>query len=97
VLNLYPLANAGADLERSNTFVASPLSRDTIDQGLVKLDYDLGVEDTLSGHYAIFDQDRFNAYDSALSFTALPRFGTFGLRRGQSVGVTWLRVPQTGL
>ena len=95
VLNLYPLANAGADLQGSNTYVASPLSHDTIDQGLVKLDHHLGVKDTLSGHYAIFDQDRFNAYDSALSFTALPGFGTFGLRRGQSVGITWLRVPQS--
>jgi hypothetical protein len=95
VLNLYPLANAGTDLQRSNTYIASPLSHDTIDQGLVKLDHHLGVRDTLSGRYAIFDQDRFNAYDSALSFTALPEFGTFGLRRGQSVGVTWLRVAES--
>jgi hypothetical protein len=62
---------------------------------MVKLDHHLGLKDTLSGHYAIFDQDRFNAYDSALSFTALPGFGTFGPRRGQSIGVTWLRVPQS--
>jgi hypothetical protein len=94
VLNLYPPANAGSDLLASNTFVASPLSRDAIDQGLIKLDHHIGERDTLSGHYAIFDQDRFNAYDSSLSLTALPGFGTFAPKRGQSVGVTWLHVPQ---
>jgi hypothetical protein len=92
ILNLYPAANVGADLVSSNTFVSSPVIRNTENLGLVKVDHHAGPNDTLSVHWAIFDQDQFNPFDPVNAFTNLPGYGSYTLNDGQNGGVSWTHV-----
>jgi len=92
ILNLYPAANVGTNLIQSNTFVSSPAIRNSENLGLVKVDHHAGPNDTLSAHYAIFDQDRFNPFDPVNSFTNLPGYGSFTLNDGQNAGLGWTHV-----
>ncbi len=92
VFNLYPAANAGADLYTSTEFVASPVIRNTVDMPLIKLDHQAGPNDFFSGHYSLFNENRFNPYDPVNSFTNLPGYGSFTLNRGQNTGVSWTHI-----
>jgi len=92
VLNLYPAANVGTDLANSNTFVASPVIRNTVHQFTGKFDYQGWTTNTLSGHYALFDENRFNPYDPLAAFTNLPGYGSFTKNRGQNVGLDWTHI-----
>ena len=87
--NLLPPANVGSDLTASHDFVASPVIRDTSNLPLVKLDYRIGPQDTVSGHYALYDDQRFNPYDPLMPPTNLPGYGSNWSNRGQIVGVAW--------
>ena len=89
ILNLYPAANVGSDLIASNTFVASPSIRSTLNQLLFKVDHHAGNNDTIAGHYALSDQDRFSPYDLTQAYTNLPGYGTFSQNRGHNVRFTW--------
>jgi hypothetical protein len=90
VLGLYPAANAG-DPDVSNLYVAAPVLRNIVHQGLVKLDHRFSDRDSFAGHYTIFDQDRFNPYDPFFAFTSLPGFGSSNQNRGQSAAGAWIR------
>ena len=91
-LNLYPAANVGADLQTSNTYVASPVLRNTINQFLVKVNHSITSNDLLSGVYSLFDEDRFNPYDPFFAFTNLPGYGSYSRNRGQTAGLAWTHV-----
>lgn len=91
-LNLYPAANVGPDLTGSNTFVAAPVIRNTEYQVMGKLDYQAGAKNTVSGHYALFNENLFNPYDPVSFFTNLPGYGSFDLNRGQNVGLNWTHI-----
>ncbi len=90
-LGLYPAANAGADLSRSNTFVSSPLLHNHEDQGVVRVDHQLTTRDTLTGHYALFREDDFEPFNQKFLFTNLPGFGNTYVLRSQSAGAAWQR------
>ena len=90
-LALYPAANVGASLNRSNTFVASPVIRNSVDQPSVKLDHNLSAADTLSGHYLLYNDERFDLYALLLPFTNLPGYGAITNARGQNAGIAWTR------
>ena len=92
VFNLLPAANVGADLTNSNTFVASPVIRNGVNLLLIKLDRQAGTNNTISGHYSLFNENRFNPYDPVNSFTSLPGYGSFTINRGQNVGLSWTHV-----
>jgi hypothetical protein len=92
ILNLYPAANVGADLANSNTFVSAPVIRNTENLGLVKVDHHAGPNDTLSAHWAIFDEDRFNPFDPVNAFTNLPGYGSYTLNDGQNGGLGWTHI-----
>src|SRR6202167_3439718 len=92
ILNLYPAANVGSDLSNSNTFVSAPVIRNTENLGLVKVDHHAGPNDTLSAHWAIFDEDRFNPFDPVNAFTNLPGYGSYTLNDGQNGGLSWTHV-----
>src|ERR1022692_296996 len=92
ILNLYPAANVGSDLANSNTFVSTPVIRNTENLGLVKVDHHAGPDDTLSAHWAIFDENRFNPFDPVYSFTNLPGYGSYTLNDGQNGGLSWTHV-----
>ena len=92
VFNLLPAANVGPDLRISDSFLASPVIRDTSYLPTVKLETRLGSTGMLSGYYALYNDDRFNPYEPLLPFTNLPGYGSFWANRGQSIGVTWTRV-----
>jgi hypothetical protein len=92
ILNLYPAANVGSDPANSNTFVSAPVIRNTENMGLIKVDHHAGPNDTLSAHWAIFDQNRFNPFDPVYSFTNLPGYGSFTLNDGQNGGLSWTHV-----
>jgi hypothetical protein len=92
ILNLYPAANVGADLASSNTFVSAPVIRNTENLGLVKVDHHAGPNETLSAHWAIFDEDRFNPFDPVNAFTNLPGYGSYTLNDGQNGGLSWTHV-----
>jgi hypothetical protein len=66
VFNLLPAANVGTNQAISNRFVSSPVIRDTTHYGVAKLDWVLRRTGTLSGHYSVFDDDRFNPFDPTL-------------------------------
>jgi len=92
VLNLLPAANVGPDLDGSNTFVWSAVIRHSVNQALGKLDYRAGVNDAFSGHYALFNESRFNPFDPNFPFTNLPGFGVFTRNRGQSARLGWTHI-----
>ncbi|MGD0364784.1 MAG: carboxypeptidase-like regulatory domain-containing protein, partial [Bryobacteraceae bacterium] len=92
ILNLYPAANVGPGLANSNTFVSSPVIRNSENLGTVKVDHHVGPDDTLSAHWSIFDQDRFNPFDPVNAFTNLPGYGSYTLNDGQNGGLSWTHV-----
>jgi hypothetical protein len=92
ILNLYPAANVGSNLANSNTYVSAPVIRNTENLGLIKVDHHAGPDDTLSAHWAIFDQDQFNPFDPVNAFTNLPGYGSFTLNDGQNGGLSWTHV-----
>jgi hypothetical protein len=92
VFDLLPAANVGSDLAASNTFTSSPVIRNSVNMPLVKVDHHAGSKDSLSGHYAFFDENRFNPFDPVNAFTNLPGYGSFTLNRGQNAGVSWTHI-----
>jgi len=92
VFDLYPAANVGPNLSTSNRFVATPLIRNSVNQGLVKLDHHISESDTVSGHYGITDEDRFLPYELANPYTNLPGFGTIKPVQGQNAGLDWVHI-----
>ena len=87
-----PAANVGADLAASNTFVSSPVIRNSENLSLFKVDHHAGPRDTLTAHYARFGEDRFNPFDPVNSFTNLPGYGSYTLNNGQNAGLGWTHV-----
>jgi hypothetical protein len=92
-LNLIPAANVAVpDLFDSNTYVSSPVIQDTNDLLTIKLDRQTGSNNTFSGHYSLFNENRFNPFDPVNAFTALPGYGSSTVNRGQNAGFTWTHV-----
>jgi hypothetical protein len=92
LLNFIPLANVGANLATSNTLLATPTLRDDIDEASIKLDHVINARNSLSGHYAVTRENRFNPFDLLFPFTSLPGFGSRTSNQSQSVRLTWTRV-----
>ncbi len=92
ILNLYPAANAGGDLANSTTYISAPVIQNAEHLGLAKLDHHFERDDTLSLHYAVFDENRFNPFDPVNSFTNLPGYGSNTLNTGQTAGLNWTHV-----
>ncbi len=90
-LALYPAANVGANLALSNTYVAFPVLRDTVDSFTLKLDHNLKGADRISFNYAFYNDDRFDPYSTLLAFTNLPGYGAITDARGQIGGLNWTR------
>ncbi len=97
VFRLYPAANVGADLTTSNTFLSAPIIRDSVNLVTVKLDQQAGRNDTISLHYSLADQSRFNPFDPVNSFTLLPGYGSFSLNHGQNAGLDWIHVFRSSI
>ncbi len=92
-LNLIPAANVALpDLADSNTYVSSPVIQDTVDLLTLKLDRQTGSNNTFSGHYSLFNENRFNPFDPVNAFTSLPDYGSSTINRGQNAGFTWTHV-----
>jgi hypothetical protein len=89
ILNLYPAANVGNKLATSNSYVAAPTLRNTINQGLINLNHVFSSTDLLSGHYAVYSEDRLNPYDPFFAFTNLPGYGSYYEARGQNAAINW--------
>ncbi|MGO9124485.1 MAG: TonB-dependent receptor domain-containing protein [Terriglobales bacterium] len=92
VFNLYPAGNVGADLAASNTFLSSPVIRNTENLISVKLDEHPSSVDTVSLHYSLAEESLFSPFDPVNAFTALPGYGSFTLNHGQNAGIEWTRV-----
>ncbi|MFN7997340.1 MAG: carboxypeptidase regulatory-like domain-containing protein [Bryobacteraceae bacterium] len=92
IFNLYPAANAGADLANSNTFVSSPVIRNSENLALVKIDHHAGTNNSWSAHYARFGENRFNPFDPLNAFTSLPGYGSYTLNNGLNAGLSWNHV-----
>ena len=93
ILARYPLANLKSADPSSRTFVASPLSHESTDQAVAKLDYRLGNSATLSGHYALYDQRRIEPFEISLTFSSLPGFSTVAPRRAQHAAIGLTQTP----
>ena len=92
-LSLIPAANVAVpDLGDSNTYVSSPVIQNSVNLLSIKLDRQAGSNNTFSGHYSLFGENRFNPFDPVNSFTALPGYGSYTINRGQNVGFTWTHV-----
>jgi hypothetical protein len=92
VLNLIPAANVGPDLATSTFYVSSPAIRNSVNLLTLKLDRQTGSNNTFSGHYSLFSENRFNPFDPVNAFTSLPGYGSDTINRGQNVGFTWTHV-----
>jgi len=92
VFNLLPAANVGADLANSNTFVSSPVIRNAENLAVIKVDHHVSPADSISTHYALFDENRFNPFDPVNAFTSLPGYGSYTLNNGQNAGLSWTHV-----
>lgn len=92
VLKLLPAANAGDPLT-STKYVAAPVLRSTEQMLTIRLDENVSDADHLSGHYALYDDNRFNPFDPGVpSFSNLPGYGSPELTRGHNLGITWTHV-----
>ena len=92
-LGLIPAANvATPDLTDSNTYVASPVIQDSVNLLTLKLDRQTGSNNTFSGHYSMFNENRFNPYDPVNAFTSLPGYGSTTVNRARNAGFTWTHV-----
>jgi len=76
----------------STTYVSSPVIQDTNDLLTIKLDRQTGSNNTFSGHYSLFNENRFNPFDPVNAFTDLPGYGSSTINRGQNAGFTWTHV-----
>ena len=92
VFHLYPAANVGSDLANSNTFVSSPVIHNSENLISAKVDEHASAADTVSLHYSLVDENRFNPFDPVNAFTSLPGYGSFTLNHGQNAGLEWTRV-----
>jgi hypothetical protein len=92
IFNLYPAANVGLDLVDSNTFVASPVIRNSENLTTGKVDHHATGGDVISAHFTRFDENRFNPFDPVNSFTTLPGYGSYTLNDGQNAGLGWTHV-----
>jgi Carboxypeptidase regulatory-like domain/TonB dependent receptor/TonB-dependent Receptor Plug Domain len=86
VFNLLPLANIG---NNANGFVSSPAIRNQVGQVISKVDHRFNDNNTLSGEYALFNENRFNPFDPLASFTNIPGNGSFTINRGQIVRIEY--------
>jgi outer membrane receptor protein involved in Fe transport len=92
VLDLLPAANVG-DPITSTRYIAAPLLTETEQMPTIRLDHHISSVDNLSGHYAVFDQNRFNPFDPGVpSFSNLPGYGSPEDTLGQNVGIGWIHV-----
>jgi hypothetical protein len=91
-LNLIPAANVGPDLANSTTYVSAPVIQNTVDLLTLKVDRQTGSNNTFSGHYSLFNENRFNPFDPVNAFTSLPGYGSYTINRGQNAGFTWTHV-----
>ncbi len=97
VLDRLPAANVGDPLF-STRYIAAPLLTETEQMPAVRLDHHFSPIDNLSGHYALFDQHRFNPFDPGIpSFSNLPGYGSPEDTLGQNIGMAWIHVfgPET--
>jgi Carboxypeptidase regulatory-like domain/TonB dependent receptor/TonB-dependent Receptor Plug Domain len=86
VFNLLPVANIG---NNANGFVSSPAIRNQVGQVIGKVDHRFNDNNTLSGEYALFNENRFNPFDPLASFTNIPGNGSFTKNRGQIVRIEY--------
>jgi hypothetical protein len=92
VFNLYPAANVGSDLLNSNLFASSPVIRNSENLISAKIDEHATKGDTITLHYSLVDENRFNPFDPVNAFTSLPGYGSYTLNHGQSAGLVWTHV-----
>jgi len=92
VFKLYPAANVGSDLANSNTFVSSPVIRNTENLVSAKVDEHASPADTVSLHYSLAEKSLFSPFDPVNAFSSLPGYGSFTLNHGQNAGIEWTRV-----
>ena len=97
ILNLYPAANVGSDLQTSNLFAASPVIHNQEQEFVIKVDHHFSDKDTLSGHYALSFGDLLSPYDLLSPFTNLPGYGTTVITHGQNGGGSWTHIFNAGL
>jgi hypothetical protein len=62
---------------------------------IVKLDYRMGEKTALSGHYALYDQQRTDPYEPTTSYSTLPGFATLAPRRSQHASIRLTQTPGT--
>jgi len=91
VRNLYPAANVG-DPASSNTFLSTPVIRQSENYYSAKLDHHFSSVDSVSAHYSLVDNNVFSPFDPVNAFTALPGYGSYTLGHGQNAGLAWTRV-----
>jgi hypothetical protein len=92
ILNLYPAANVGANLQTSNVLVSAPTSIQTTPYGVAKIDRRLGQNDNLSGHYVASWYGTDNGFDPISPYGALPGYRTTILQHGQNGGGDWTHI-----
>ncbi len=91
IFNLYPAANVG-DPETSNRYLSAPTIKQRVPSFVGKIDHVLGVNDNLSGHYALSRGHKDNPFDPLSPYTQLPGYGTTVITNGQNGGGSWNHV-----
>ncbi len=89
ILNLYPAANVGANLQTSNTFLSAPIILQHEPFAVGRVDHQFSEKDSLTGTYTLSFGYRVNPFDPLAPFTNLPGYGTDVTTHGQNGGVTW--------
>jgi len=96
---LYPQANVPIrlpdgtdDFGNSNTFLSAPVIRESDNLYTAKVDHHFTSVDSVSAHYSLIDQDKFDPFDPVNAFSSLPGYGSYTLNHGQNAGLEWTRV-----
>jgi outer membrane receptor protein involved in Fe transport len=90
---LYPAPNRSTPLAN---YVSSPILRDDVDQGDVRIDQSLSGGSRLTARYSFSDRRLFEPF-AGPGFALVPGFGTNVPRRGQNAAVTLTHAPTSRL
>ena len=92
VLDRIPAANSGNPLT-STRYIAAPVLTETEQMPVIRMDHQIAYADHLSGHYALYRQNRFNPFDPGVpAFSNLPGYGSPERTLGQNLGISWVHV-----
>ena len=94
VARFFPPPNTN---QPGGNLLSQPVQKDEVDQFLIRVDHEIGLQDSFFARYAFFDSDRFSPFDAFLGETNIPGFGNFRFGRGQNLALGGIHTFEANL